>query len=766
MSLRSRTTSGRQTLEVLVIWLAVAAVAAIVLVGVLRFGIPALRHDWRTPAYPGATNAWLATFFEPWLDAGIGIPQSYPTFYLVGFLLWPLHLLQAPLAILVLFVAASVVLVVLAGASVARNLGAPWYAAIAVGAFCALNPWVYAKYVAGHIVMVMAYGFALALIAELLRDRPRTPQLILWSALAVTQIEFSVIIGPLLLLWSVWNRRYLPLAAFAIALLPIAIGLAARYQTILTTPYLLPWQVDQSVDLQHGTLMLAYNYVGAFPTFGVLLWVIVACAIVGAATLRRPTTVVIVLAAASCWFFATGTTWLFAPIYRSLVLSVPQSGIFRELYDLIAVVAVGYAIGLSAAAARGRIAATVVTVACGLLAVPWLLFPVSNYFVPASALPKIALPADATSRVALFPAFQPLSFEGRGSGVDPDAYAQTGLAQPINQADPAFPVASALVAAERGDQRELEALGVANIIARPYFASDESALRMQVATLPAQRRVGSRHLSALPILSIVGGPVIAPAPFDPGLDAVFVGDAADIDLMHIQPDRSTLEPGNAWVDVRLVALSHPELQSPLGGAFTSGTSAYAVPDRTHILAWTDGAVIDDTGHVVATPANGLRWFALAPHTRSISCTRDCALAAAANLPPGLHDAAAITSVTPVAASEIRPWLWSAHLPQTRRTTLRFAETYERSWMAIANGRVLPHVRLAGALNAWNVDGAGDSTIYLIEGLSAVQFALEILAALAVIGMLVFSLRDRRVAILGRPENVLLELRDDRTPGEL
>lgn len=737
-------------LVVLATWLALAAVAAIVVVSVLRLGIPTLRHDWRTPAYPGATDAWLATFFEPWLDSGIGTPQPYPTFYLVGFLLWPFHLLHAPLTILALFVGATALLIASAGKALARNLGAPWYAALAVGAFCALNPWVYAKYVAGHIVMVLAYGFALALIAELLRDRPRTPQLILWSTLAVTQIEFCVLTAPLLLLWCIRNRRFAPFAAFAIAVLPIAGGVAARYQTILNTSYLLPWQIDQSVSALRGVLMLAYNYAGAFPMFSALLWVIVLIAIFGATTLRRSTALVVVLVALGCWVFATGTAWLFGPTYRFLVLNLPQSGIFRELYDLIAVLAAGYAIGLSAAAARSKIASILVTIACGLLVVPWVLFPVYNYFVPASELPKITLPASPTSRVALFPAFQPLSFKGRGSGVDPDAYIQTGLAQPINQADPAFPVASALVAAERGDSRELEALGVANVIDRPYFTSDESALRMQVAALPAQGRVTSQQLPALPILSLVADPVIAAAPFDPAQDAIFVGDVSGIDLTRFTPDRSTLDPRGAWVDVRLLTLAHPDIQSPLGGAFTSGTTALAVPNRTHILAWTDGTIADDTGHVVATPANGLHWFALAPHTQRVSCTRECALVAAANLPPGLHDAVGITSITPVAGTEIRPWLWSVRLPQTTGTTLRFAETYDRYWFAITNRRVLPHVRLAGSLNAWNVEGAGDTTIYLIEVLSAVQFMLEVCSAIAVIAMLVFSItrsvhRDFRAA---------------------
>lgn len=737
MSLTSRLTSSRQTLQTLVTWLTITVVAAIVVVSVLRYGIPTLRHDWRTPAYPGATDTWLATFFEPWLDAGIGAPQPYPTFYLVGFVVWPFHLLKAPLAILSMFIFASALLTVLAGKALARNLGAPWYAALAVGAFCVLNPWVYAKYVAGHIVMVLAFGFGLALIAELLRDRPRSPHLILWSALAVTQIEFCALAGPLLLIWSIRNRRFAPLAAFAIALLPIALGLAGRYEAILNTPYLLPWQADQSVSPLSGLLMQGYNYAGAFQPFSVVLWALVLIAISGAMLLRRRAAVIVALLALGCWLLATGTTWFFAPAYRFLVLNLPQSGIFRELYDLIAVLVAGYAIGLSAAAARSKILGTLVTVACALLVLPWLLSPVSNFFVPAGDLPQIALPASPASRVALFPAFQPLSFEGRGSGVDPDAYIQTGLAHPINQAETTFPLTSALVNAERGDNRELEALGVTQITERPYFSSDDAALRMQVAALPAQPRVTSQQLLGLPLLSLVSDPVIAAAPFDPAQDAVFVGDVSDIDLTRFMPDRSTLDPRNAWIDIRLLTLAHPEIQSPLGGVYTSGTVAHTVPDRSNILAWTDGAIVDNAGNVLAMPGNGLRWYALRRPTQSVRCIRDCALVAAANIPPHLHDAALNTRITPVDGTELRPWLWKIRLPQGGGATLRFAETYDRFWIAVAGRRALPHVRLAGSLNAWNIAGAGDTTVYLIETLSAAQFVLEIGAALAVIGMLVF-----------------------------
>src|SRR5271163_395845 len=65
--------------------------AVFVTIEVLRSGLPELRHDWLIPSMPDAVGPWLASLWNGWVSTGIGAPQPYPTFYLVGFALWPLH---------------------------------------------------------------------------------------------------------------------------------------------------------------------------------------------------------------------------------------------------------------------------------------------------------------------------------------------------------------------------------------------------------------------------------------------------------------------------------------------------------------------------------------------------------------------------------------------------------------------------------------------------------------------------------------------------
>jgi hypothetical protein len=101
-------------------------------------------------------------------------------------------------------------------------------------------------------------------------------------------------------------------------------------------------------------------------------------------------------------------------------------------------------------------------------------------------------------------------FEGRGSGVDPDAYVQEERGTPLNEFFPTFPVDAALAQLQRGHTSEAQALGVSQIVVRPYLHSNIDSLRYQFVGIKAgafsPKLRSSARLVALPLLGILAHP--------------------------------------------------------------------------------------------------------------------------------------------------------------------------------------------------------------------------------------------------------------------
>ncbi|MHB8462895.1 MAG: hypothetical protein ACYDA1_09625, partial [Vulcanimicrobiaceae bacterium] len=392
-------------------------------------------------------------------------------------------------AILALFVFGATFLAASGAMGFAENIGAPRAYGVLAAPVAVLNPWVYSEYVAGHIFMVFAYAVGLALLAELSRVRPRNSVLVILSALAITQLEFFLVLAIPFIYWCIRNRRGLVLTSFLISSLPIIAGILFRYGGIRGTEYLLIWQRAASVRMVDGALLSGYEfrYANAFAMVWPALLALGLLALVGLfAGRRKPIIVFSGVLAIVALIAASGTTGPVAALYSWMVLHVPESGVFRELYDLIAIVAIGYVIGISALP-KGKpmpklLFVAVPAVAC--LFIPWIAKPVYSFFVPSSVIPRVAFASKPQQRVALFPAFQPLSYRGQGSGYDPDLFDQSGGAIPINEFVPSFPANAALgYAWKDGDTRLLESLGVALIISRPYLNTNWTVLRYQQASL-------------------------------------------------------------------------------------------------------------------------------------------------------------------------------------------------------------------------------------------------------------------------------------------
>ena len=703
---------------------------------ILHQGLPALRHDWHMPSVRDALGSTLAGYFEPWIEQGLGSAQPYPTFYLLGFVLWPLHFILGPLGVTLIILTSAVAICAASAFTIATSRGVNALGAAGITLFAALNPWVYCEYVAGHIFMVFAYALLLALLAETSRRAPRDWVLIVLSGLLITQIEFFVIAVIPFSVWCTRRRSFRPLGAILVAAAPIAVGIVALFSQILATPYNLAWQSSQSVPLGKGSILLGYQF-GYGAEFERVRFVLIAyalIAVIGAwVCLRNRRDVTVLALSVACLFFATGTTSWFAPLYRQIVLNVTESGIFRELYDLIALVAVGYVVGLSAAA-RHRAAPAALVVLAAALVVPWVSHPVSSYLVNGGDIPVPQFDRAPGTRVALLPAFQPLQFKGRGSGYDPDAYVRTGFAVPINESFPSFPAENALAAfANTGDLRALSALGVSQIIARPYLQTNRPLLSEQTAfSLPRKNALAtSRRLAhSFPLVTAYPRPpTIVSIGNSPAEYAIFLGDApaGDARFISLMPSRTTANPARDWIDARLAYVARPQWGTAFGGIATASRKRLDLPPKTvAILAETTGTLLDDRRRTIATAATDLHWFPT-PESRSIECRGICVIALAANTPIGdVPEHAFNPDFTAVPFDQVTPWLVTVAAPRSAET-LRYNVTFSRFWIAIAGSQILKHERLDESVNAWNVARIQGSRIYLLNSLAAAQLVLEFLA---------------------------------------
>jgi hypothetical protein len=713
---------------------------------VLGAGLPELRHDWRIPrGGADVTGPWLASFFDGWNPAGIGNAQPYPTFYLAGIALWPFHAFATTYALTCAIVFISLALAAASALAIARAHGGGSWAAAGLAAFATLNPWVYAKFVAGHIFMIAAYAVLLALVAETGRARPRTRVLVVLAAFSVLQIEFFAVAVVPLLAWSFATRR--PRVAFAalLAASPIAFGLVASYAQVRATPFNVTWQIGQSLQPADAALLGGYEF-GYARAFG-MVWfasLAFACAAVaglaGAWRSRRERTIVAISLAALV--LATGTKGPIGPLYAWAVEHVAEIGLFRELYDLAGIVAIGYVVCLAHAGRAWR-PAGVLLAACGLaFAIPWAVAPPLRFFVPERDVPAPAARGTPGERVAYLPAFQPMSLAGRGSGVDPDAYVRLGVASPLNEALPAWPVDSALAAAAfSGDDAALAGLGVTSVVARPYLASDYESLRFQWLYADGLRPLGqrSRTLAGRPLLDLLRGePGVAAIANRPDGDAVFFGDLTPGAVHAFEPTRATIDPANAWVDARLAFAARPAWGTAFGGVTTSGAQPLALPvagTGSSLLAAAEGRLVDDRGRAV-TRGTGLHWWAIPDGARSVSCRGTCAVVLEGRLPPGLPEQREALAGAPLHVRFMRPWLGVADVPRAAGGTLRLNVRFDPAWTALANGRVLSHLRIEGAVNGWELPiTPRGARVVFVETTAAAQCLLEAIAVLGLLAML-------------------------------
>ncbi|MGH7716540.1 MAG: hypothetical protein ACREML_11155, partial [Vulcanimicrobiaceae bacterium] len=473
----------------------VPAVAAFVFAGAGN-GIPALRHDWEVPATTGAEAGYFQSMYEGWLPYGIGYPIAYPTTFLLGFIGRVIAMLHVPpWWLLVVWLLAIAIFIAACSVRAFAALKAPPWAAVAGATLAICNPWVYNELVAGHLPMIAAYGACIGIAGELCTRTPRAGVLAALAIVAMMQIQFGIVAGTIVFVWLLVHRRWIAASTIFAVAAPTMLGIVAYHGLMGGIPYLLTWQNVQSVSQSQGILLSGYFAHYASGMLGIVRWPIRVfaaapfAAILAAFVWKRPALALCALAFVPL-LLASGSKGPIGPLYTFAVAAVPQTGVYRELYDLIGFVAVGYVCSLAVVTARIRALAWLALAAAAPLVAAWFVYPASAHWIDARTIPQPPV-AKNGYRYALMPPFVPMRMRGRGSGLDPDTIPSFGLPQPVNKYvpyTPMFPVDNALAEyAATGNATMLGALGVSAVYARPYLESDTASLRHSISGMPAVR---------------------------------------------------------------------------------------------------------------------------------------------------------------------------------------------------------------------------------------------------------------------------------------
>ncbi len=749
-------------------WLLCALIAASFVLPIVAHGMPALRHDWFLFRDRGDffTSAWNT--FGGWTGDGIGAPRPYPTDYLLiaaNTVLVALFGVRLDLLIVLFLIGLSLARV---GWLIAARFGAEPVGRAGAAIFFTFNPWVYSKVVAGHVFMVLACAALTLLILELSQRRPDERAASIFAILTLAQLQFFVIAVIVVVVWTCRRRRIIPVLTVVLIALPIIVGVAADQAALISIPYNLSWQTAQSVDPVQALILRGYfaKYAQGFPAFSVAaLWCVFALAIFGTLiTLRRRTASAIALAAAMVWLIVTGTKGYASGLYAYLVTHVPQSGLIRELYDLVGYSTICYTSLASAAAERLRPLQWLLFVAACAIALAWALDPPTQFWTSLQRIPRGSIRASANSRFALMPPFQPLRFDRVGSGLDPDAFPRGANITPLNTPQFTYPSDVALSRDVRtGDTEMLAALSVSDVIFRPWFSTDRGSLASQTTLSPQPSKSILLRSGAItnfrPELTIEPLPQASDFVADLGENLVWFSDVAGIGgpgvpvswkrfsrATPLTPSNAAMNPRSAWVDVRIAFAFDPALGQAIGGALTmSHTAALQIRDAEGALVFVRGELVSKSGEVLAHGSERYEWIAIPRGVRAVLCKGECVVAAQGK-PPVLPRPAAPAKQRPrsVTFNALAPWLAIGTVPMSGTALLRYNVRFDPHWIAVVQGHRLTHFKVAMLFNGWILPpNAASSSVILIETVAFVQFALQAAGILWTLGLL-GNLRPERV----------------------
>lgn len=702
--------------------------------------------------------------FSTWRTDGLGNPTIYPNDYLFYAIVFVIAHVVSPVVVLAAILL-GVALLVVAASRALPNATDNSLLQFAVTDVLLFNPWTYTELVAGHLTMLLSYAATAYVVAEASKGRAASIIRICLAMLIVAQQLQFLLIGLLgcIILWALLDR-WQPFVTAVFIGIPVWIGLAFGYRELLQIPYTLAWERDQSLHLLAAFQLRGYfaQYdvaLGRLATISSTLAAVLACA--AAIVVRTRAALSVALALLVVLLAVSGTNSPAAPLYEFVVTHVKATGVFRELYDLVAYLVIGYVLLVALAARRAAWMAPLLALAgLGLLA-SWIIAPPTRFWVASSALPPLTVDAPPDSRFALMPAFQPLRFRGQGSGADPNTVAQANNVTPINSYLPSYPAVTALARyVAGGDTSLLRGLSVSEILERPWLCTDVASLRAQTSSHGEQRGACGERREPLRLpftAEFTVQPRFAIGTLDTNVgsgnlllqDAVRAGILRDVALYTVVPRSLTsgVDAAGDWVDARLFFASKPELGQPYGGVYTRSSLPMPVVPGEQALVLVKGALVGLPGDTFLTKtalsktANGYRWIAIPRQVRAVRCIGACVIAAQATSTFGYPLNPSANGATQVTANPIFPWLWRAQLPPlTDGMLLRLNVAYTDYWKLLDPNAVVRHVRVDGALNGWVVQGSSPAhSVYVIEARScALQlsefFIMLVLAAWGIVAI--------------------------------
>jgi len=715
---------------------------------VVAKGTPTLRHDWNWPIDRLGVPSFFNESIGGWLPVGFGVANTHPTTYLIALPLTVTMWVAGPLIALALLAFATGYCSMRAAENIASRLGNAAPAAIGVGIFALFNPWVYNEVVAGHLVMVLAYGGTIGLLAEMLRGRDASPvRLALWLVLIEAQLQFFIVATAAAIAFALVTKKWLPIAAAAIAALPTTVGLIADRGALLQTPYSVQWQANQSLS-PVALLSLGGYFPGYADRLGlaaqVAVWTLCALALAGVLAARRRRAVRWAAAAAGLVYLcALGVHGPLDAAYEWTVRSIPESGVFRELYDFGGIFAALLIALASAATGRARALGYLALLAGGVLPITWLIHPPSDLWIGAQTYPHPVVAAPPFSRVALLPAFQPLELRtGGGDGADPDAIAYPGYVAALNEYLPAYPVDAALAEYERnGDSAALRALGVSRIVARPWLVSrSNGAIGLAASSLGALQQPAAERSAELagaaPLISACTNARIVASVDRLGACDIFFGDApgyATVTPLHGASD--SIDPTVAWIDARLAFARVPALAQGIGGVLTQSRLATPVMPGAWLLAYVHGRLTGSDGRMVAAGPGTFTWISIPPNVDAVSCAGLCELVAESRFFPAIPLRQRIARTEALQFDQVSPWLYRVHGVSDAVRLVRLNERYDPGWVALRAWHVLPHVRLALAANGWMLTDRSSRDVFLVQIAAFLQQIAELAGVVCVLWLL-------------------------------
>lgn len=739
----------------------------------LHRGVPVLRHDWGMPHTREAWISFAVSSVSGWDSRGIGAPQPYPTLFVIGPVLAAVALLLGSQSAVAMFLIGIAAGFLWAGIRIGRMAGGDAYYGLALAAILLFSPWAYEELAAGHLTMMLSLSACAVLASELLTDEPRKPVLLLFSYIAAFQIQYALLAVLVPLAVSPTKRCIAVVAAgSALSLLPSIVGICLNYSTLAAIAYTIPWQRSNSVPLSGGALLDGYaqHYTAAAGSVFFAAGLIAVFAVFGggvasiAVNRSRKTVLRSSLLAAGLLAYCSGLAGPFSKLYQAS-LSFRQTLVFRELFDLIGMVALLYVIIIALGSRRSRIVRICACASAGSMLVAWLISPPAHWWVPARDVPVAGVSQSVpNTRFLLLPARQPLQFNGNGSGADLDAFARPNNVTPLNMYVPVYPTNAAVGEYTLyGDTSGLKALSVTEIYPRPWLSTDIETLRTATpAERGADRTLQASHLDAAAELSVVPLPPSTTTlqPFQKPF-LLYGGDPRVL-RARILPVRASLDetdPARAWVDAALTFSRYPRMATPLGGAFTtSHTAMLFVPSRagSHVMAYVDGALLDQAGGVLAKATSGWKWIAL-NNASGLRCKGACAVTAwesrtaAASVPTPEktmrpHRAAAL----PVAFQMPAPFIAIGTVPGAdarNASMLLFRTRYDPSW-TIFGLRSARHLQVSGAFNGYALEPSVHPRAFVIVETTAILQILAMLFSLGALAVILGVMAPRKKLTFG------------------